>query len=209
MKFNELIDEEGGAMNKEEEVKKILENVCIASRELCAQISKLRPLFEPKVKQYCPISPYQEVDACDYDTETRSCSQVCEPKADESRLLTVEEILEVSRRKGLCPIVDTMGIRICQSVAQAQRDLTASIKDAEINKLKQQLDDCHKGCDWREEEYQELINEHQKDIEQIFDWIENSKGHISEALGVDAKSYWFYDDEYQDFKSKHLKKESK
>jgi len=38
----------------------------------------------------------------------------------ELKVLTVDEILEVSRGKGLCPIVDTVGIKICQAVAQAQ-----------------------------------------------------------------------------------------
>lgn len=28
-------------------------------------------------KLYCPLSPDSEVDACDYDLETRACSEVC------------------------------------------------------------------------------------------------------------------------------------
>ena len=45
-------------------------------------------------------------------------SEVDQPVSD--LLLMDEEILTVSRQKELCPIVDTMGIKICQAVAKAQ-----------------------------------------------------------------------------------------
>jgi len=37
-------------------------------------------------------------------------------------VLGVDEILAKSRDKGLCPIVDTMGIKICQAISQATID---------------------------------------------------------------------------------------
>lgn len=46
-------------------------------------------------------------------------------KPESLTVLSVDEILAVSRRDGLCPIVDTMGIKICQAVAQEQRDQDA------------------------------------------------------------------------------------